>query len=282
MVKEEPDTRTVHCIIDPNGGVGKSTLCDYLQYMGMGKALVPMASMEDLMQAVFNIGKQRCYLMDMPKGTPKDKLGPLYAGIEKIKDGMAYDKRYSYKELLMMEPHFFVFTNKWPELNLLSPDRWKLYAVINKVLVRLRLPAVHTEVDMQEWLHKHCPDAQLEHLAVPAEPLSWVVPPPVTADVAVPVAAAVAVPGAAAVAVPVAAAASAPATPRRNAPPPPPGPSPAKKRRMAEAAAGYDAAAAQAAEPDSSSSDNDSDSAHSASVCSDSPSDDSDSDSSSD
>ena len=203
IIKGEPCTRTVHCIIDPNGSAGKTTLCDYLQYMNLGKALVPMASMEDLMQAVFNIGKRRCYLMDMPKGTPKDKLGPLYAGIEKIKDGSAYDKRYAYKELHMMEPHFFVFTNKWPQLNLLSPDRWKLYAIINKQLVGLDLPSVHIEVDVEKWVKEQCPSVVLTTLPVPTEPLSWAVPAPVPVAVAAPVPATVPVP----VAAPLAAAA---------------------------------------------------------------------------
>ena len=68
---------------------GTSTICDYLQYKGMAKCLVPVASMEDLMQAVFRGAE--------PRG--------LYAGIEKIKDGFAYDKRYNYCELRTMEPH---------------------------------------------------------------------------------------------------------------------------------------------------------------------------------
>ena len=49
----------------------------------MGKALVPVASMEDLMQAVSRGAE--------PRG--------LYAGIEMIKDCMAYDKRYSCQSL---------------------------------------------------------------------------------------------------------------------------------------------------------------------------------------
>ena len=81
MVKRDPDSRTVVCIIDPVGCNGKSTICDYLEYKDMAKCLVPMNNMEDLMQAAFNVGAQRCYLMDMPKCTPKDKLGGLYAGM---------------------------------------------------------------------------------------------------------------------------------------------------------------------------------------------------------
>ena len=190
IIKGQPCVRTVHCIVDPNGSAGKSTLCDYLQYMDLGKALVPMASMEDLMQAVFNIGKRRCYLMDMPKGTPKDKLGPLYAGIEKIKDGTAYDKRYAYKELHMMEPHFFVFTNKWPQLSLLSPDRWKLYAIINHRLVGCVPPSTHVQVDVEKWVKAQCQDVVLTTLPVPTEPLLWTHPAPVPVPATVPGAAA--------------------------------------------------------------------------------------------
>ena len=38
---------------------GTSTICDYLQYKGMAKCLVPVASMEDLMQAVFRGAEPR-------------------------------------------------------------------------------------------------------------------------------------------------------------------------------------------------------------------------------
>ena len=104
------------------------------------------------MQAVFNVGEQRAFLMDMPKSIPKDKLGGLYAGIEKIKDGFAYDKRYNYRELRFMEPHVFVFTNKWPDLHLLSVDRWQLYYVMDNELVLFA--ACHCK--QQQKLHGVC------------------------------------------------------------------------------------------------------------------------------
>lgn len=155
MIKGEPDSRTVVCIIDPVGCNGKSTICDYLEYKDLAKCLVPMNNMEDLMQAVFNVGEQRAYLIDMPKSTPKDKLGGLYAGIEKIKDGFAYDKRYNYRELRMMEPHVVVFTNKWPDLHLLSVDRWDLYYVMDEKLIKLEMPKEHKVVDAKKWLSDH-------------------------------------------------------------------------------------------------------------------------------
>ena len=114
-----------------------------------------MNNMEDLMQAVFNVGEQRCFLINMPKCTPKDKLGGLYGGIEKIKDGFAYDKRHNYRELRMMEPHVIVFTNKWPDLHLLSVDRWQLYYVMDGELVRLVIPKEHKVVDEKKWLAQH-------------------------------------------------------------------------------------------------------------------------------
>lgn len=166
MVKKDPDSRTVVCIIDPVGCNGKSTICDYLEYKDLAKCLTPMNNMEDLMQAVFNVGAHNCFLMDMPKCTPKDKLGGLYAGIEKIKDGFAYDKRYTYKELRFMEPHVFVFTNKWPDLHLLSVDRWELYYVMDNELVRLMLPKEHKVVDEKKWLAEHFA-GQYERLVIP-------------------------------------------------------------------------------------------------------------------
>ena len=228
-MQKEPDWRTVVCIIDPAGNNGKSAICDYLENKGVAKkCLVPMhSSCRQLMRAVCRVGAQRCYLMDMPRiwGTPKDRLACLYEGIEKIKNGFAYDERHSYKELHIMEPHVVVFTNKWPDLHLLSVDRWQLYCVIDHELVRVKLPVehnpvdtrawlakycptgtqlermVHVDVDVEEWVKKQCPDVVLTALPVPTEPLSWAIPVPVA--VAAPVPAPVPVP----VAAPVAAAA---------------------------------------------------------------------------
>jgi hypothetical protein len=65
----------------------------------------------------------------MPRGMKKDKLGDFYSGIEVIKNGVAYDKRYTAKKIRFGRPNIFVFTNTLPELSLMSKDRWKIWTI---------------------------------------------------------------------------------------------------------------------------------------------------------
>lgn len=72
----------------------------------------------------------------MPRGMKKDKLGEFYAGIEIIKNGVAYDKRYTAKKIRFDRPNIFVFTNMLPVFELLSKDRWCILEVLNKKLYK--------------------------------------------------------------------------------------------------------------------------------------------------
>jgi hypothetical protein len=72
----------------------------------------------------------------MPRGMKKDKLGDFYSGIEVIKNGVAYDKRYTAKKIRFNRPRIFVFTNTLPELNLMSKDRWVIWTIINNDLIK--------------------------------------------------------------------------------------------------------------------------------------------------
>ena len=60
----------------------------------------------------------------------KDKLGEFYAGIEMIKNGYAYDKRYSPTKVRFGRPNIIIFTNTLPEWSLMSLDRWKPFSLI--------------------------------------------------------------------------------------------------------------------------------------------------------
>lgn len=57
----------------------------------------------------------------------KDKLGQFYAGLECLKNGYMYDKRYSFKRRRIDRPQIWVFTNTLPAWELMSMDRWQVY-----------------------------------------------------------------------------------------------------------------------------------------------------------
>ena len=124
----EEDDRYINVVVDRTGGnVGKSILAEWLEYKGLAYEIPPMKDMEDLMQCAMGIPAQKCYVVDMPRGMKKDKLAGFYAGLEALKNGVMYDKRYNFKKRRIDRPQLWVFTNMFPDLSLLSPDRWIIW-----------------------------------------------------------------------------------------------------------------------------------------------------------
>ena len=126
--------RSIDLIFDPEGNNGKSLLCDYLEYKDNCEAVPPYRLMDDLYQWVCNCGGKRLFIFDLPRGMKKDKLGDLYSGIEVIKNGVAYDKRYKNNKIKFDRPRIIVFTNVLPCLELMTKDRWKIWTIENNEL----------------------------------------------------------------------------------------------------------------------------------------------------
>lgn len=127
--------RIVNVIIDTKGNNGKTTLIRCMCVHGYAKSPPFCNDFKDLMRMVCDMGDTNCYLIDMPRAINKEKLYQFYAGIEKIKDGYAYDDRYKFTEKFFNPPVVWVFTNKCPELNLLSKDRWRLWTIEDDNLI---------------------------------------------------------------------------------------------------------------------------------------------------
>lgn len=125
----EFEMRRIDLIYDKRGNLGKSIFSEYLEYIDMAEEVPPYRLMDDIFQWVCSRPKKKMYLIDMPRGMKKDKLGDLYAGIEVIKNGVCYDKRYTAKKIRFDRPRVVVFTNTLPNLELMSKDRWNLNIV---------------------------------------------------------------------------------------------------------------------------------------------------------
>jgi len=117
------DNRMITAIVDHEGGSCKSLFGEYLEYEGKAWEVPPFLQMEDISQAVMSVKPKKCYLVDMPRGMKKNKLGNFYSGLECLKNGVCWDKRYNFKKRRMDRPQVIVFTNVVPQLNLLSADR---------------------------------------------------------------------------------------------------------------------------------------------------------------
>lgn len=95
---QKTDDREVILIHDGVGGIGKSIFCEYLEHKGLAFEVPPFSKMEDLMAVTQAACDRSAFLIDMPRSIPKANLEEFYAGIETIKNGVAYDKRYQFKK----------------------------------------------------------------------------------------------------------------------------------------------------------------------------------------
>lgn len=128
------DKRSINMLYCPNGNIGKSTLIGYVRAYKLGRALPPVNDYRDMLRMVCDLPTSKNYFVDMPRALKKDKLGSFYSAIETIKDGYAYDDRYTFKEKVFDCPNIWIFSNILPDFELLSTDRWKIWNVINNKL----------------------------------------------------------------------------------------------------------------------------------------------------
>lgn len=138
--------RTIHCIVDPVGNIGKGTLVGlaYVDPEVKIRRLPPVNTYNDLMEIGYDIlepykpGEWPTGLMvDLPRALDWKKLREFCGGLESIKDGWVFDKRYRYKELYFDAPQIWVFTNTMPEKSVFSGDRWKFYSIQCNKLVTM-------------------------------------------------------------------------------------------------------------------------------------------------
>lgn len=128
------DPRWIDVIYDTEGNLGKSIFAEYLEYQGIAEEVPPYRNMEDIFQWVAGRPIKPVYIFDMPRGMKKDKLADFYSGIEVIKNGVAFEKRYCPDKKRFSRPRIFIFTNTLPKFELLSRDRWQVWRVRNKKL----------------------------------------------------------------------------------------------------------------------------------------------------
>ncbi len=132
----EFDMRWIDVIYDTEGNLGKSIFTEYLEYIGAAEEVPPYRSMEDIMQWVAGRPIKPMYIFDMPRGMKKDKLAEFYSGIEVIKNGVAFDKRYTPTKVRFNRPRIVIFTNTMPCLGLMSKDRWRIWKSNEKYEIR--------------------------------------------------------------------------------------------------------------------------------------------------
>lgn len=136
------DDRYITMIYDDVGNTGKSIFAEYLEYKQVAFELPCLRAFEDIMQFAFSFKDQKCYIIDMPRALKKDKMSEFYSGLECLKNGVVWDKRYGGKKRRMDRPQILVFTNTMPTWGYMSLDRWRVYCMDESYSL--------TELDIQE------------------------------------------------------------------------------------------------------------------------------------
>lgn len=127
--------RTINILLDKVGNIGKTILVCYAGIHRIARTIPFRNDYRDMIRMVMDAPKSKMYMFDIPRSTQKDKLYEFFAGIETLKGGYAFDDRYKFREEWFDAPNIWIFTNTEPDRNLLSPDRWKIWEVINGNLV---------------------------------------------------------------------------------------------------------------------------------------------------
>lgn len=122
------DERHIHYIWDPHYNSGKSIFCEWVEYQRLGEEIPGIFTLaEDIMQFAMSMENTPCYLFDMPAAMKKEKMHQMYAGLEMLKNGFLYDKRYEGKKRRINRPQLICFANNLPIHGLIAPDRWQVH-----------------------------------------------------------------------------------------------------------------------------------------------------------
>lgn len=129
------DKRRIHWVYDPEGCKGKSDLCEWLDVNRIASVVPPVKDFVELSQICYDMPPAKAYLVDFPRAMKKDKMGEFYSGIEAMKNGLQFDKRYHFKKRYIDRPAVIVFSNTMPDMTMMSVDRWVVWKIIDMDLV---------------------------------------------------------------------------------------------------------------------------------------------------
>lgn len=124
IINTKPDKRTIHWFWEPNGGVGKSTLCKYLAVKH--DAIMVSGKSDNMFHAISKAKNKKIILVDCPRSCQGFMN---YGGIEQIKNGHVFSGKYDSEQLLFNNPHVIVFSNEEPQEGKWSSDRCHVHEI---------------------------------------------------------------------------------------------------------------------------------------------------------
>jgi len=127
LCQSEPDGRSIHWLIDYEGGKGKSSFCKYMA-IKHNVLVIQGGKLTDIMNIIFNsdMNEIDCVFIDVPR---KNTNKVSYNAIECILNGMITNTKFETGVKIFNAPHVFVFSNFAPDTKHMSFDRWDIKEV---------------------------------------------------------------------------------------------------------------------------------------------------------
>lgn len=121
IIKTEPDDRTIHWFYEEHGNVGKSSLAKYL--VVRHNANIVDGDKKSIAQACVKTKHREIFIVDIPRIS---RGYVSYGAIEALKNGLIFSGRYETAQVVFNCPHVICFANFYPDVSVMSLDRWNI------------------------------------------------------------------------------------------------------------------------------------------------------------
>lgn len=129
MCLSKPDDRLIYWIYDKIGNTGKSKFCKFMSYH-IKTPKLDYGKTSDILNLVSKYPNSNAYLFNLTRAKPM-QIGEqdLYSTLESCKDGHFCNTKYNTEMVLQNPAHIIVFANHYPQINLMSLDRWRIMTI---------------------------------------------------------------------------------------------------------------------------------------------------------
>lgn len=123
---KKPDDRQIFWVADFLGCSGKSKFTKWICLRNSTAVKIPFGSASQLRSSIISTGPKKLYILDIPRTIGlDDDMRAIYSLLEDLKNGFVVSSMYGKNSTLMMDPpHVLVFSNKFPDVDKMSRDRW--------------------------------------------------------------------------------------------------------------------------------------------------------------
>jgi len=153
---EKADKRSIIWVWDEKGCNGKTELLKYL-VSKYGAIFTCGGKNSDIINLIYNNRKymecteNTAVIWNLPRTVESGYIS--YNAIECIKDGIISNNKFECGSFICRNPHVLVFANCLPNRGAMTADRWKIFKIHNKELIKWEGGDESHEYDFHELDH---------------------------------------------------------------------------------------------------------------------------------